>query len=399
MPIVVDLPADPDATIDLTALPTRPGVFALEDESGGTLTLAVTANLRRLVSRRLEPVESDEGPTRRIAYRGLARQVAAVTVGSAFEAEWAYLQLARQRLPTTFRSLLDNLRGWFIHANPEAPFPRLVKTSTPGRPPTGWTGMYVGPFNDKHAAQRVIEMLLDLFDLCRYHHILIEAPHGNACAYKEMGKCPAPCDGTIGLETYRTMMHEALAFAATPIEAAVAGLEQRMQAASEALDFEIAATLRSRLSAAVELDKPQYRFRRRLEDFRFLAVASSERRGHARLMLILGGWIEPLVDLPLQPDATTLAAIVSAISDRVAAQSPDLSSEGIENLGLVCQRLFRPERRGKAVPIDFLPIADGIDANDLVRSLRRLKRRRDGRADEENDADADIVDAELEQTA
>jgi excinuclease UvrABC nuclease subunit len=395
---VADLPADPAVTIDLTGLPTRPGVFALDDASGDTLTLAVTANLRRLVSRRLEPIEADEGPTRRIVYRGLARRVRAVTVGSAFEADWAYLQLARQRLPTTFRSLLDKWRGWFIHANPEAEFPRLVKTTSPGTPPTGWTGTYVGPVSDKHAAQRLIELLLDLFDLCRYHHILIEAPHGNACAYKEMGKCPAPCDGTIGLGAYRDMMRDALAFAATPIETAKADLERHMQAASEALEFETAAKLRARLSAAVELDKPQYRFRRRLEDFRFLAVAPSESRAHARLMLILGGWIEPFIDLSLEPTAAALADIVSAISDRVAAQSPDLSSEGIENIGLVCRRLFQPQRSGKATPIEFLPIADGVAANDLVRSLRRLKRRLDGRSDDETDTDADIVDAELEHT-
>ena len=30
----------------------------------------------------------------------------------------------------------------------------------------------------KHAAQRLVETLEDLFDLCRYHHILVQAPHG-----------------------------------------------------------------------------------------------------------------------------------------------------------------------------------------------------------------------------
>jgi hypothetical protein len=189
------------------------------------------------------------------------------------------------------------------------------------------------------------------------------------------------------------MMIEALAFAATPIETARADLEQRMTAASEALEFELAAGLRARLTVAAELDKPQHRFRRRLDDFRFVAVAPSERSDHARLMLILGGWIEPIFDLPLQPEATTLADVVTRVSDRVAAQPVDLSSEGIENVGLVCRWLFQPDRRGKSTSIEFLPITDGLAADDLTRALRRL----DGRREDEIDAKTDILDAELEQ--
>jgi len=52
----------------------------------------------------------------------------------------------------------------------------------------------------------LIEIAEDAFDLCRYYNVLVEAPGARACAYKEMGKCPAPCDGSISMEQYRGMV-------------------------------------------------------------------------------------------------------------------------------------------------------------------------------------------------
>ena len=39
-------------------------------------------------------------------------------------------------------------------------------------------GVVLGPLPDKDAAGRMIETVIDCFDLCRYHHILVQAPHG-----------------------------------------------------------------------------------------------------------------------------------------------------------------------------------------------------------------------------
>lgn len=393
LPIRLALPADPEAQIDLRPLPARPGIFALEDDRGGTLALAITANLRRLVRARLAPKEDDAKPSRKIDYRAVARTVAATTVGSAFEADWAYLQLARRRLPHTFASLLDRWRGWFIHCNPQAAFPRFVKTGSPGSPPTGRTGVHLGPFADKHAAQRCIELLQNLFDLCRYYHILVGAPDVAACAYKEMGKCPAPCDGSITMDEYRRMMQEAVDFAQTPIDEALAAMEAHMRQAGEALDFERAQRLRQRLEVARDLAKPQYRFIDRLERFRYLAVLPSERPDYARLMLILGGWIEPLADLPLTASDESIESVLSA-ADRFAAERPgdDLSDEAVQNIGLVCWHLFRP-RKEKAAG-EFLPLARSIQATTLIGALRRLQRQRadtPGGPQEPEDQIADTV--------
>src|SRR5687767_8115173 len=111
--IRLDLPADPVSTIECGALPAKPGLFVFEDCNGGTLALATTANMRRTVTAKLHPVATTAGSSRRVEYRGLARTILATTVGSAFEADWAYLQFARMRLPATYRGLLDRWQAWF----------------------------------------------------------------------------------------------------------------------------------------------------------------------------------------------------------------------------------------------------------------------------------------------
>ena len=153
-------------------------------------------------------------------------------MGSSFEADWAYLQIARELLPHAYGALLDKWRGWWVHCNPDAPFPRWVKTARPYAAPMGRAGTYLGPVHDKHAAQRYIESIENAFDLCRYHHILVQSPAATACAYKELGRCPAPCDGSISMDAYRDLVREAVECGATGVDERCAQFEREMEAAS-----------------------------------------------------------------------------------------------------------------------------------------------------------------------
>src|SRR5439155_16195446 len=116
-------------------------------------------------------------------------------VDSAFEADVVYLAAARELFPRTYRGMIGFRPAWFVHVNPEHNFPRYVKTIDA----TTRAGLLLGPLEDKHDAARLIEIIEDSFDLCRYYHVLVEAPNAMACAYTQMGKCPAPCDGSISM--------------------------------------------------------------------------------------------------------------------------------------------------------------------------------------------------------
>lgn len=350
--------------IDPSAVPTKPGVFVIENEAGVTLALAATANLRRTLKTRL-----NEAPESAPQW-AQASVVRAVTVGSAFEADWVFLQLARMRLPASYRAMLDRYQGWFIHCDPQARFPRWVKTAQPGRAPTGRAGVHLGPFADKHAAQRYIEMLENAFDLCRYHHILVQAPNGTACAYKEMGKCPAPCDGSVSMASYRDQIDAAVQLASTPFVQWKADLEQAIQHASDKGDFESATLGQRRLQDTAVAGKPQFAFVDRLERFRYVGVLPSEQPDRVRIFLVLGGSIEPFVDVQLDSDSPALAEIVAETHRRAKQTEFQFSQGEVDNIGLVSWHLFR-QARAKA-PGAFVKLDETFDPKRLAKLLGKI---------------------------
>ena len=388
--IQADLPADPQAELGLRSLPAKPGVFALDDADGRTVLLAVTADLRRLVRSRLSDAggKTEDGrPTRRVDYRSVTKSVRAVTVGSAFESEWAYLQLARRCMAASYRGTLDRWRGWFVHCDPQADFPRWVKTNRPAA--AGAKGVYLGPMPDKHAAQRYLEMLQSAFDLCRHHSILVQAPNATACAYKEMGKCPAPCDGSVTMDSYREQMREAAEFGSSPSQRWREKSQRAMAEAAQRMDYETAERCRQKLEATEPALKKKFAHVDRLERFRFLAVMPSEQPDRARLFVVRGGWIAPVVDVAFDIRAEELSEVVDALNQMMHQPAADLTDEAVENIGLVCRHLFRP--KGAKQSGLFLRCADGVDVDDIAGGLRTLARKTSP-----EDAGGEISESSLE---
>lgn len=376
--VALEIPAQPAAPLDLSSLPAKPGVFAIEDESGQTLALSATANLRRAVLMKLQPPASDAKPSKRIDYRALARRVLALRVGSAFEADWAWLQHARRRLPLTYRAALDRWQAWFVQCDPQAEFPQFTKVAHPKVEPHSTT-VHLGPFPEKHAAGRYIEMLQDAFDLCRYYHILVQSPRGTACAYKEMGRCPAPCDGSVPLDHYRSQVRDAIAFASTPIDRWRSEEEAAMRKASDEMDFETAERHRQRLERTTIATRAEFAHVDRLERLSLVAVMPGETKKFARLFLIRGGWIEPIEDVAIETERERLGAVLAKIHRRAKPpatadlqHASDFCDAAIENIGLVCWHLFR--RRESKHRGAFLRLDDALTADHLLKALQSLKK-------------------------
>lgn len=378
-----------EAPIDCAALPDAPGVVVFEAADGRTVFLGVGASVRRLARSRLGPRPEGDRPARSADLRPVTARVLACVVGSPFEADAAYLALARARRPADHRAVTEQWQGWFMHIDPAAAPPKWTKLCmpgwTPGRSPAGESGgALVGPFRDKHAAGKYGDLLDDLFDLCRYPHILALAPRGTACAYKEMGKCPAPCDGSEAMESYRARVARAIAFARTPAADACEQIAARMRDAAAAHRFEDAARERALLERAEAARKPAYRFVGALEDFRWVVVTRCARPGWARVTLVIGGEVEPLADVRADVTAEQLGPLVSAIVTRAHARPPCAFSEAEqETVGLVCSHLFAPAGARRRIQFVRIPSPgrDGsvtVPVSEIRGAIRRAAARRGG---------------------
>ncbi len=353
-------------------LPAAAGVMLLLDAQDRPVTLVATADLRRAARQRLtQPDPQDDAARKRADLRAIVRRVRATTAGSAFEADWIYLQHARRVAPDAARAMLDRFPAWFIACDPADDYPRWQKTN---QPPARSTAVHLGPFLDKHAAGRFMEGLVDLFDLCREYPELLRTPHGRACPYKEMGRCPAPCDGTVPIDVYHESIRASIDFGARPLDDWCAAGEDRMQAAAADHDFETAAMWKRRLDTAASLRRGAFELVDRLERFAFVALLPAESSDHARVMLIRGGAVRPWATVPLEASPSDDAALAKAIDDGWAGDVGPIGREAMDMIGLAAGHLFRSRRRGGSYRGGFEPWRRPFDPKRLAALRRRLRK-------------------------
>jgi excinuclease UvrABC nuclease subunit len=366
-------PASCDLDSFLKDLPARWVVYLMADEADRPVQLLCVKNLRYSLKRRLGESEV-AGPSKRVDYRQIVRKIHWRRVYSAFEADVVYLEAARQFFPKTYRGMTGFQPAWFIHVNPDARYPRYTKTIDLDIK----TGQLIGPIEDKHAANRLMEEIVDLFDLCRYYNILVESPNATACAYKEMGKCPAPCDGSISMDHYRHLVDWSAQTLIAP-ESLIQDGTERMKTAANELKFESARKIKSYVDSLSQLHKGPFRHVRTLRDFNFLSIQRGIRDNTASVFLITPGQIEQLacfIDVPEHP-AELLRLALSLASQRAA---DSLEQVGAERIGVVAAHLFAAKQTSGV----YLPL-DTIDEKSIIKAFRDVQKQKKEEADEQSE--------------
>ncbi len=381
-----------DPVADALSLPPSRGVLLLLAEHARPVFMAATADCRALARRRLAP--ADVGLRAGMNLRDVVREARAVECGSAFEADLVYLLLARRLLPGAAKLVADRWRSWWAHIDPAAEFPDWTKTDlhiggvaprsasgSRGALPVA-TGSTIGPFGDKDAAGRFIEQMIDAFDLCREHRLLVLAPHAQPCPYKEMARCPAPCDGSEPMASYRARVRAAVD-AAT--EGGIASMIERaqsaMRAAAASRDFEAAARHKAHAERLAKLNGPAMSRIGLLEDFRFLLVWRGVKPGWARVAACARGRFRWIADVRAEPgerapreEIVELCRGACAWID--AAADLPMNSESIDVLGLLARERVAPDTRRTAW---FVPVHRGeapeVSAHGLLKSAAAAVKR------------------------
>jgi excinuclease UvrABC nuclease subunit len=277
----------PGKPIDPKTIPSHGGVFSFADAASTPILTISAQNMRRTVIGRLENPDPDQN-RRRVDLRAITRRIWWTPAYSTFESNFIYLELARRLMPDTYRKNLAFGPVWFAGVNVEDRFPRW---RTDKHAYTG-DGVDIGPFVTRKRCTEFIDELEDIFDLCRYHDVLRQAPNGVACAYFDMGKCPAPCDGTVTLDDYGRSIADSVAFARDRSHGRIDEIEEQMKQAAEARDYPKAARFRQTLERVRELLRRNDRFNATPEQFRYLVVQRDERRSKVKPFFVDRGDIE-----------------------------------------------------------------------------------------------------------
>ncbi len=202
--------------------------------------LARTADLRRAAERLLR---SPEGASKRLNLRDVAVVFRYRCTGSRLEQLLAVYQRAREIFPRRYRDFLRLRPPAMLKMNVRSSYPRCYVT----RRIFSDGGLYVGPFASRRIAENFSSRFLELFKIRRCQIKIRRDPAFPGCIYSEMKMCIAPCFGGCTKEEYEAEVAVTAEALASQGASLLSKIERERESASEATDFERAASLHKRL--------------------------------------------------------------------------------------------------------------------------------------------------------
>jgi excinuclease ABC subunit C len=225
----------------LAKLPTQPGVYLFRDDRNQVLYVGKAKALRPRV-RSYFHREADLSPKNRELVK-LIDDVETIVVGSEGEALILEANLIKEHRPRFNILMRDDKNYPYIKVTVQEPFPRVYVT----RRVTNDRSRYFGPYTSVGPMRQALELIKRLHTVrsCRYK-LPKEAPE-RACLDYHIGRCKAPCVDLQTEEDYGRMIDEIIRILEGDTEGLRSVIEERMQEASAALDFERAANMRDAL--------------------------------------------------------------------------------------------------------------------------------------------------------
>ncbi|HEY8016065.1 MAG TPA: excinuclease ABC subunit UvrC, partial [Dongiaceae bacterium] len=222
-------------------LPGSPGVYRMLNRSGDALYVGKARNLKKRVA---AYTQLGKLPERLVRMVTETAQLEVVTTHTEVEALLLEINLIKRLMPRYNVLLRDDKSFPYIMITGDHPAPQIAKH----RGARARKGDYYGPFASAGAVHRTITALQRAF-LLRSCADSVFASRTRPCLLYQIKRCSAPCVGRISLEDYAGLVGQARDFLAGRSREVQARLGIQMQAASDSLDFELAAALRDRLRA------------------------------------------------------------------------------------------------------------------------------------------------------
>ena len=238
-----------DIQEQLKKLPDCPGVYMHKDKLGNIIYVGKAVSLKNRVrqyfqsSRNMDP-----------KVRSMVSQIAEfeyIRAGSEVEALILECNLIKKYRPKYNILLRDDKTYPYIKITNET-WPRIIKTRRIEKD----GGRYFGPYSDAGAVNRIVDLLNSTFALKRCAAVAFP-PGFRPCLNYHINQCRGICDGSADPEEYAKAIEGAAEFLRGRSNQLTRTLKEKMQAASDAMNYEEAAVYRDHLEAAKALMETQ----------------------------------------------------------------------------------------------------------------------------------------------
>jgi excinuclease ABC subunit C len=223
-------------------LPLVPGVYLMKDKNNKIIYIGKSKAMKNRVSSYFSDLKSHTVKT--AAMVSLVADFDYILTDTNIEALALENRLIKLHKPKFNIKLKDSKTYPYIKLSLNTDYPRLIFTRR--RLDDG--AKYFGPYSGSSTALALMKTAQKAFGLASCNRkfpqdIGKERP----CIYKQIGQCTAPCDNSISKEEYFELNKKAASFLSGSYAEVKNDLEQKMNAASENLNFEAAAKYRDRI--------------------------------------------------------------------------------------------------------------------------------------------------------
>nr|WP_296956846.1 excinuclease ABC subunit UvrC [uncultured Mediterraneibacter sp.] len=273
-----------DIQEELKKLPGRPGVYIMHDEQDHIIYVGKAISLKNRVRQYFQTSRNKGVKIEQMVTH--IRRFEYIVTDSELEALVLECNLIKEHRPKYNTMLMDDKTYPFIKVTTGEAYPRVLLA----RRMLKDKARYFGPYTSSQAVKDTIDLLHKLYHIRSCNRNLPkDTGKERPCLNYHIKQCDAPCQGYVSQEEYRKSIDQVIRFLNGNFEPLLKELEEKMQEASEALEFEKAIEYRELLNSVKKVAQKQKITDSSGEDRDVLAVACQEEDAVVQVFFIRNG--------------------------------------------------------------------------------------------------------------
>lgn len=269
---------------ELKKLPEKPGVYIMHDAQDNIIYVGKAIKLKNRVRQYFQSSRNlsvkIQQMVSKIAYFEY------IITESELEALVLECNLIKEHRPKYNTMLKDDKNYPYIKVTVNEAFPRVLFARILKRDKC----KYFGPYTSAAAVKDTIDLLQKIYKIRTCNKKLPnDIGKGRACLYYHMKQCDAPCEGLISKEEYRKQIDDALEFLNGNYKLIMKQLQEKMEQASQELEFEKAAQYRDLLKSVTQIAQNQRVNSSDMEERDIIAVARADQEAVVAIFFIRSG--------------------------------------------------------------------------------------------------------------